>query len=116
MGGEAGDHLVNLLQQVGRRTADQIFQFFEQYGDLVVLGPEYGDRVGQLRVLRLQRGEQAGGFARVVVVEALAEGEAVDAELSAETCRHPNPAQPRPVGRRRRRVRCHAVRPLWPDR
>jgi hypothetical protein len=86
MGGEGGDHLVDLPQQFGRRTADQICQFFEQYGDLVVLGPQYGDRAGQLGVLRLQRGEQAGGFARMVVVEALAEGEAVDAELSAETC------------------------------
>src|SRR5690348_3681867 len=81
---ELRNQLVDLGQDLRTRSRGEPLQLLQQYGDLVVLGLQYGDDVGQLGVLLDQRREEAGRLAGVVIVQALASSQAVDPELGAQ--------------------------------
>ncbi len=83
--GEGFDELVDFGEEVGGgRGVEEGLEGLQVGGDLGVFGFEVVDGGFQLRVPVEQAGEQAAGLDGVVDVQALAQGQAVDPELSAE--------------------------------
>lgn len=84
MGVEESDDAIHLREQIRRGRRDQLLQLVQMYGELIVFGLECGDRVRQLGVSLEKRREDAARLTAVVVVQALAQGQTVDAESRAD--------------------------------